>query len=58
MGGPGARFAPAHAGGGSNPEKVDGIRLQALQQMLRLVSGQLQLRGGSLRAGTVPQAIR
>lgn len=57
VGRPGRLLAPAGAGGRHDAQQVDGVGLQALQEVLGGVAGQLHLRGRRLRAGAVGQAV-
>lgn len=50
-------FPPPDAGGSSNTEQVDGVRLQVFHQMLRFVSRQLHLGDCAVVATAIGQAI-
>lgn len=54
---PGWLLAPPHAGGSSNPQKVYGVGLQVLQQMLGLLSWQLYLCYCTLWTGAIGQTV-
>ena len=57
MGRPGRLLPPAHFGGSGDAHEVDGVGLQAFQQVLRVVARQLQLGDGAVAAGAVGQAV-
>lgn len=54
---PGGLLPPPHASGGGNAEQVDGVGLQVFQEMLRFLSGQLDLGDCAVVATAVGQAV-
>lgn len=54
---PGRLFPPPYTGGSGNTQQVDGVRLQVLQEVLGLLSGQLDLGDCAGIATAVGQAV-
>lgn len=57
VGGPRRRLTPAHTGGCSHAEQVDGVRLKVLQQIFSAVLRYLHRDDSTVRSRTIRESV-